>query len=284
MSNKEYLLAKLERNGINLVASGHNADELNDKLKDSLRLWLISNDMFSGNNASNDPAYFLNKAQKILEDSRVEEKLKIFNLSAMGDVFEGSRKISELVTHKNTSDAMRFWLFHWQSAKSSEGAGGVLGAIPAVDELRWLVTDSGYYITVQSPTNIPPKTIEEKIKFINEFISHFEVAFKFGAPSKTLSVIAEIIKKAISNFNETQGNYNHLSVEELEVMLTRRLGVEMANKAMGTNFMVRGLSVEELKNIISSRKSQGANDAILSNEFSLSDILKSYINELKVDN
>jgi hypothetical protein len=284
MKSKDYFIAKLERNGINLVASGHSASDLNDKLKDSLKAWLITNNIFKNNDASKDPAYFVNEAQKLLDETVADKKLEIFNLSVIGEVFEGTKKISELVTKTNTSDGMRYWLFLWQTSKKSEHAGGVLGEIPTTDELRWLVTDSGFYITIQTPTIASPKTIDEKKKIINEFISHFEVAFKFGAPAKSLLIIAKIIKNAVSNFNEIQGNYSHLSIEELEVMLTRRVSLEMTNKAMGTNFIVEGLSVEELNKIIDLKKLEGAAKSDSRNVFTISKNLEDFINQAKSKN
>lgn len=257
MSSKEYLLAILERNGINLIASGYSQSELTLKLQESLKMWLIANDMFKNISASSDPAFFVNESKKLLNDSISEDKLKTFNLSAMGGVFEGTKKISELVSKNNTSDSMKHWAYLWQMAKESENAGGVLGEIPSIDELRWLVTDGGFYITNRNPSLDTPKTLEDSKNQVHQFISHFDIAIKFGAPAKTLKIIASIVKNLLSKYNESQGIYSHLSIDELEVMLQRREGVEMANKAMGTNFVVKGLSAQELRGIIDFRKSSG---------------------------
>ena len=98
MTRKEYLFAKFERNGIKLIANGSSSDELNEKLKASLRMWLIANEMFKNINSTQNPNYFLNEAQKLINEAIHEKNLKVFNLSNLAEIFEGKRKISELIS------------------------------------------------------------------------------------------------------------------------------------------------------------------------------------------
>lgn len=282
MTRKEYLFAKFERNGIKLIANGSSSDELNEKLKASLRMWLIANEMFKNTNSTQNPNYFLNEAQKLINEAIDEKNLKVFNLSNLAEIFEGKRKISELVSENNTSDAMRGWACLWHMSILNEDSGGVLGEMPNIEELRWLVTDSGFYITEKIPTKVAPKTIDEKKKLIKDFINHFNVAYKFGAPKKTLILIAKIINTVMSNFYESQGSFNHLSIVELESMLVRRISVERANLAMGTDFVVRGLNSTELKEIIFERKSNSDSKNSPLIDFEIEDTLDDFLQLVRI--
>ena len=284
MTRKEYLFAKFERNGIKLIANGSSSDELNEKLKASLRMWLIANEMFKSTNSTQNPNYFLNEAQKLINEAIDEKNLKVFNLSNLAEIFEGKRKISELVSESNTSDAMRGWACLWNMSILNEDSGGVLGEMPNIEELRWLVTDSGFYITEKTPTKVAPKTIDEKKKFIKDFINHFNIAFKFGAPKKTLILIAKIINTAMSSFYESQGSFNHLSIVELESMLVRRISVERANLAMGTDFVVRGLNSTELKEIIFERKSNSDSKNSPLTDFEIEGALDDFLQLVRISN
>ena len=81
----------------------------------------------------------------------------------------------------------------------------------------------------------------------------------------------------MSNFYESQGSFNHLSIVELESMLVRRISVERANLAMGTDFVVRGLNSTELKEIIFERKSNSDSKNSPLIDFEIEDTLEDFL-------
>ncbi|MCM3565716.1 hypothetical protein [Hydrogenophaga intermedia] len=286
MSDKEYLIAQIERNGIHIAASGHSTAELTEKLKDSLRLWLAFNEASKNPNSPRGPADISDKAQILVDEAIAEGNCKIFKLTAMGELFEGRRKISELTSKNETSDAMRYFACLWQITKSNKNAGGVLSAIPTPEELRWLVTDTGFFITRQNPSPAQHKYADERKQLVKDFIQHFEVAYKFGAPPKVLAVLAGIVKDALTKLGEEQGNYNHLSISELEEKLIQVEGAEKAvaemakmaeMESLGISFKSPKLSSEELRGIIAKRKSEGNSDANPLADFNINSELRRFM-------
>jgi hypothetical protein len=252
MENKKYIIATLNHNEINLISSGNSANEVENSLVDSLRMWFISADMFNNFQAPNDPSYFLGLARDAYDKASIEDRVKVYDLSSMSDIFEGKKKISQLSSSKTSTDTLRHWSCLWQISKTTTG--GLLGEVPTLEELRWLVIDTGFYITKLNPCPIPPKSNNEKEQLICELMAHFDVAFKFGAPQKILFLIADIVNDITTNINETQGDFSHLSLEELILKLNGRRSLERMNERSETKFWVAGPSSEELEVIISKRK------------------------------
>ena len=281
MKPKEYYIAIVIHKKIQILANGHSKFEVDNKLKDSLRLLFISADMFNQTQSAGGPTYFLNLAQEALDFAIQNNNYNLYNVSYLGDVFERNKKISELLIEKVTADNSRGWSCLWEIAKNNTT--GILGDVPTVEDQRWLVTDTGFLITKDNPFENAPQSSDEKEASINEFISQFEVAFKYGASRKVLEIFAEIIKKNISTFYQSKGDFSHLSIDDLEAMLIKRENLEKANIAMGTNFVVRGLNSTELRKIILEKKSsfKSSNDVV---KFKLSNELEKYISEIKTVN
>ena len=277
MNNKEYFIASATHNNIQVIANGHSKLEVDSKLKDSLRLLFISADMFNQTQSNGGPSYFLNLAQEALDSAIKKSNYNLYNVSYLGEVFDRNKKISELLSEKVTADNSRGWSCLWEISKNNTG---ILGGTPTVEDQRWLVTDTGFFITKENPLENFPQTSDEKKAAICEFISQFDVAFKYGASRKVLQIFAEIIKKNISIFYQSKGDFSNLSIEELEVMLIKRENLEKANIAMGTNFVVRGLTSTELRKIILDKKSsvKSSNDVF---KFKISNELEKYMNEIQ---
>jgi hypothetical protein len=278
MTTKEYYISIITHNKIQVIANGYSKIEIDTKLKESLRLFFISADMFNQTNSNGGASYFLNLADEALYSAIQKNNYNLYNVSYLGEIFDRNKKISELLSDKSTADNARSWSCLWEISKNN--ITGILGATPTAEDLRWLVTDTGFFITKDSPSENSLQTIDEKEALICEFISQFDVAFKYGASRKVLQIFAEIIKKNISSFYQSKGDFSHLSIDDLEAMLIKRESLEKANIAMGTNFVVRGLSSFELRKIIAEKNSsnKSSNDVI---KFKISNELEKYMNEIQ---
>lgn len=279
MENKKYLIARLQHNEINLISCGHSSVEINEKLQDSLRLLFISAEMFNDFKSPNDPSYFLQLAHDSLEKAKVEDRLKVFDLSGMSEIFESRKKISELSSENTSTDTLRHWACLWQIGNTTTA--GLLGEVPTFEELRWLVTDTGFYITKLNPCPKSPKSIDEKEHLIRELIAHFDVALKFGAPKKTLLLLAEIINELSTKFTESKGDFSHLTLDELVNKLNSRRALERMNERSETKFWVAGPSSDELEKLISIRKNNLNNEDISTSNFRFSSELLHFISVVK---
>lgn len=255
MNNKEYFIAILTHNKIQVIANGHSKIDVDTKLKDSLRLLFISADMFNQTQNSGGPSYFLNLAQEAFDFAIQNNRYNFYNVSYLGEVFNRYKKISEISNGKVTADNSRGWSCLWEIANNNST--GLLGDVPTIEDQRWLVTDTGFYITKDKPFENSPTNIDDKKSLILELICQFDVAFKYGASSKVLHLFAEIIKKNIAEFNQSKGDFNHLSIEELEEKLERQMTLDRFNNSIEMKFIVKGPTSEELKKIISLRKEFG---------------------------
>ena len=282
VTTKVYLLGRLDLGETKMISCGHSSTEVNDKLRDSIRMMIISNEMLSNADAENSPSYYVDAAQSFINQKIAENKLEIINLSAMREIFEGNKKISEFASEKTTTDTLKYWSCLWHIAKNNTL--GLQGSIPSIDEIRWLVTDFGYYITVNKPTSKEEKSIfyrpsrEENIKITQEFIMHFEVALKFGAPQNTLLTIAKIIKNKIARINESENNYDHLTTEELERKLLGRKNIEILKGVDDFDkFSIGGPSIKELEEMIQHRKSNQWDSSKSTSDFTISQSLQSFM-------
>jgi hypothetical protein len=274
-----YIIATLNHNEITLISCGNSTIEVEDKLVDSLRLWFISADMFNDFKAPNDPSYFISLARDAYNKACVSYNVKVFDLSYMCDIFEGRKKISQLSTQKTSTDTLRYWSCLWQIAKTTTG--GLLGEVPTLEELRWLVVDTGFYITKLSPCPNSPKNVTEKENLVHELTTHFDVAFKFGAPQKTLFLLADIVNDISTKINETQGDFSHLSLDELVTKLNSCRALESMNERSETKFWVAGPSSQELESMISKRKINPNHDYSSKPTFQFSQELSHFISLVK---
>lgn len=276
MENKKYIIATLSQNEINLISCGNSALEVQSNLVDSLRMWFVGADMFNNFQAPNDPSHFLKLAQDAYDKASIEDRVKVFDLSSMGGIFEGRYKISEVASSKTSTDSLRHWACLWQIAKTT--AGGLLGEVPTLEELRWLVTDTGFYITKLNPCPNPPKSPLEKEQLVRELMTHFDVAFKFGAPQKTLFLLADIVNDISTKLSENLGDFSHLSIDELTLKLNSRRSLERMNERSETKFWVAGPSSEELEAMISKRQVNSNIDEPSKTNFQFSPELSHFIN------
>lgn len=280
LNKKEYFIAILTHNKIQLIANGHSKIEVDTKLKDSLRLLFISADMFNQKQGSGEPSYFLNLAQEVFDFSVQDNKYNFYNVSYLGELFERNKKISELSNKEIPADNSRGWACLWEIANNNST--GILGEVPTIEDQRWLITDTGFFITKENPFEKYPQNIEQKKSSIIELICQFDVAFKYGASLKVLQLFADIIKKNIADFNQSKGDFTHLSIEELEEKLERQMTLDRYNDSVGMKFIVKGPTAEELKKIISLRKEFGIDKGEVNN-FVISDNLQKYMNLSRKD-
>ncbi len=274
MIDKLYLLGKLEYNGMTLVSCGFSNEQVHNQIIDSLKLLFVSSDMFNKEQVTDGPSYFINLAHNVLQKATLENKFEIFNLTGLGLIFDGKQKISNTVTTEASSDLIKYWAFMWHIAKNNTT--GLLGQVPSIDELRWLVTDEGFYITKLNPSSIVAKTLLEKENLIFDLISHFDTAHKLGAPNNVLLILSEIIDLLIVKFNEGSGNFYHLSIEQLQEKYNQLLSIEQYNEAQNLKFKIAGPTSSDIEEIIALRLSNHEHKYPISN-FKITDVLKQYL-------
>jgi hypothetical protein len=251
MTNRAHTLIRMEHNGFHLVSCGRTLFDADASLFTVVKILFVGASLFNETTQTSS-SDFDKLANDAIDSAGVSGKKKVFNLSGMADILDGRLKISQMVSDKTNADTLRYWACLWNIA--DRGAPGIVSAEPVIDDLRWLVTDEGFYITKSHPSRNLGTTIDEQGKTLEEFKNHLSIAIKLGASAKVINELEAIVNDLSVLIGEAQGSFDHLSTEQLEQKLMGKLGADAFLERAGNRFVIRGPSVDQLKELIAQRK------------------------------
>ncbi|WP_146182871.1 hypothetical protein [Limnohabitans sp. Jir72] len=252
MSNFNHTLVKLNHNNVIFWAHGATPTEAENRLKNRVNTALIGFDMFSNNPRVSEPEHFKIKTQNIINEATASRNKNVFNLSGMANVLERKINISEAVSQNVTSDTLRGWMYIWTSSLRNSTGIGIEARIS--EDLRWLITDNGFYIEKNYPSENSPKSNNDRRLLIEEFKKHIFIAKRFGAPTRVINELSEIENNLTIQLNESIGDFSHLSLEDLEEKLRNTTSFEEYSKRNGNMFATKSPTAAQLKEIIEKRK------------------------------
>lgn len=251
MNNTEYTLLKMIHNGFVFWAHGNTPIEAENCLFHRVKTVLIGADMFSKTSIIADPEHFKMVAKNAINEASATGNKKSFNLSGMTGVLERKINISKAVSKNIDSDTLRGWVYLWTSSLRNSTGFGIESRTP--DDLRWLITDNGFFIDKNNPSENPAKTNDEKRLLAEEFQKHIFIAKKFGASTLVINELSNIEKNLTAQINESTGDFSHMSLEELNEKLENIIALENFSKRNGNQFIISGPTAALLKEAIEKR-------------------------------
>jgi uncharacterized coiled-coil protein SlyX len=180
-------------------------------------------------------------------------KKEIFSLTGMAEILEGKMKISQFKSPKTDADTLRYWICMW--AMAERNSCGLISNMPSAQELRWLVTDDGFYITKQHPVRTLGASIEKMQETLKDLESHLAIVIKLGAPERVIEELNVIVNELTISMNKSQGNYDHISLEELERQLKNR-EFFASSECEGIGITVAGPTASQLSELIAKRRAK----------------------------